>query len=114
MQIENVQVNEEATTQTESPLVNDVTEKTELEVTSTNVTFTFSGDCWVNISDATGERIAWGVKKLGYVMKISGQAPFNVTLGRPELVAIDFSDEIIDMSQFNAGNIAKFTLPVSN
>jgi cytoskeleton protein RodZ len=114
MQIENVQVNEETATQTESPLVNDDTEKTELEVTSTNVTFTFSGDCWVNISDATGERIAWGVKKLGYVMKISGQAPFNVTLGRPELVAIDFSDEIIDMSQFNAGNIAKFTLPVSN
>ena len=43
MQIENVQVNEEAAMQTESPLVNDVTEKTELEVTSTNVTFTFSG-----------------------------------------------------------------------
>jgi len=79
-----------------------------------NVTFTFSGDCWVNISDATGERIAWGVKKLGYVMKISGQAPFNVTLGRPELVAINFADENIDMSQFSAGNIAKFTLPIAN
>ena len=47
-------------------------------------------------------------------MKISGQAPFNVTLGRPELVAINFADENIDMSQFNAGNIAKFTLPVTN
>lgn len=113
-QVEDVQANEKAVTQTESLLVNEVTETTESEVTLTNVTFTFSGDCWVNISDATGERIAWGVKKLGYVMKISGQAPFNVTLGRPELVAIDFSDEIIDMSQFNAGNIAKFTLPVSN
>ncbi len=107
-QIENVQVNEEARAQIDNISVN------EPEVTLTNVTFTFSGDCWVNISDATGERIAWGVKKLGYVMKISGQAPFNVTLGRPELVAINFSDEIIDMSQFNAGNIAKFTLPVSN
>ena len=114
MPIENMQVNEEAATQTETPLVSEITETIESEVTLTNVTFTFSGDCWVNISDATGERIAWGVKKLGYVMKISGQAPFNVTLGRPELVAIDFSDEIIDMSQFNAGNIAKFTLPVSN
>jgi len=114
MPIENVQVNEETAQQTESSLVSEVTETIESEVTLTNVTFTFSGDCWVNISDATGERIAWGVKKLGYVMKISGQAPFNVTLGRPELVAIDFSDEIIDMSQFNAGNIAKFTLPVSN
>ncbi|MFT5295102.1 MAG: cytoskeleton protein RodZ [Colwellia sp.] len=107
-QIENVQVNAESTTQIENIL------ESEPEVILTNVTFTFSGDCWVNISDATGERIAWGVKKLGYVMKISGQAPFNVTLGRPELVAINFSDEIIDMSQFNAGNIAKFTLPVSN
>ncbi|NQZ22153.1 MAG: DUF4115 domain-containing protein [Colwellia sp.] len=84
------------------------------EVTITNVTFTFSGDCWVNISDATGERIAWGVKKLGYIMKISGQAPFNVTLGRPELVAINFADRNIDMAQFNAGNIAKFTLPITN
>jgi cytoskeleton protein RodZ len=101
-------------TQVENLQVNEVTETTESEATLTNVTFTFSGDCWVNISDATGERIAWGVKKLGYVMKISGQAPFNVTLGRPELVAINISDEIIDMSQFNVGNIAKFTLPVSN
>jgi cytoskeleton protein RodZ len=100
--------------QVENLQVNEVTEITESEATLTNVTFTFSGDCWVNISDATGERIAWGVKKLGYVMKISGQAPFNVTLGRPELVAINISDEIIDMSQFNVGNIAKFTLPVSN
>jgi cytoskeleton protein RodZ len=112
--IEVVQANDDVAVQTESILVNEVTEIAKPEVTLANVTFTFSGDCWVNISDATGERIAWGVKKLGYVMKISGQAPFNVTLGRPELVAINFSDEIIDMSQFNAGNIAKFTLPVTN
>jgi cytoskeleton protein RodZ len=107
-QIENVQISAESTAQIENIL------ESEPEVILTNVTFTFSGDCWVNISDANGERIAWGVKKLGYVMKISGQAPFNVTLGRPELVAINFSDEIIDMSQFNVGNIAKFTLPVTN
>lgn len=89
-------------------------ETSESEVALTNVVFTFSGDCWVNISDATGERIAWGVKKLGYVMKISGQAPFNVTLGKPELVTINFADDNIDMTQFNAGNIAKFTLPIAN
>jgi cytoskeleton protein RodZ len=98
-------------TETESTPSDEVVQP---EVILTNVTFTFSGDCWVNISDATGERIAWGVKKLGYVMKISGQAPFNVTLGKPELVAINFADENIDMTQFNAGNIAKFTLPITN
>lgn len=77
-----------------------------------NVVFTFSGDCWVNIYDATGERIAWGVKKSGYVMQISGQAPFSITLGKPELVQIDYNDVPVDMTAFNAGNIAKFSLPM--
>lgn len=75
-------------------------------------TFVFSGDCWVNIYDATGERIAWGIKKSGYVMNISGQAPFTITLGKPELVSIEFENETIDMSQFSRGNIAKFNLPL--
>lgn len=77
------------------------------------VVFTFSGDCWVNIFDSTGERIAWGVKKSGYEMTISGKAPFKVTLGRPELASIVFNDQVVDMSSFNAGNIAKFTLPLT-
>lgn len=75
--------------------------------------FTFSGDCWVNIYDATGERIAWGVKKSGYVMNITGKAPLKITLGKPELAAIVFNGQLIDMSTFNVGNIAKFTLPLS-
>lgn len=78
----------------------------------TKATFTFSGDCWVNIVDASGERIAWGIKKAGYKMPLSGVAPFTVTLGQPELVSIVFDDEEIDMTQFNHGNIAKFSLPV--
>jgi cytoskeleton protein RodZ len=76
------------------------------------VVFTFSGDCWVNIYDASGERLAWGVKKSGYVMTISGQAPFSVTLGKPELVTIDYNDVRVDTSTFSVGNIAKFALPI--
>ncbi|QBG35698.1 RodZ domain-containing protein [Litorilituus sediminis] len=75
--------------------------------------FTFSGDCWVNIYDATGERVAWGVKKTGYVMTITGQAPFKVTLGKPELAKIVFNEQLVDTSTFNKGNIAKFTLPLT-
>jgi len=74
--------------------------------------FTFSGDCWVNIFDATGERIAWGVKKSGYVMTVTGKTPLKVTLGKPELATINLNDKPVDMSSFNAGNIAKFTLPL--
>lgn len=76
--------------------------------------FTFAGDCWVNIYDASGERLAWGIKKADYVMTVSGLAPFNVTLGKPELVEIKFAGQAQDMSQFGPGNIAKFTLPFSS
>jgi cytoskeleton protein RodZ len=75
--------------------------------------FTFKGDCWVNIYDAKNKRIAWGVKKAGYVMTVEGQAPFLVTVGKPELTSIVFNDKAIDMSGYNNGNIAKFELPIA-
>jgi len=77
------------------------------------VIFTFAEDCWVNLYDGTGERIAWGIKKAGYVMTVSGQSPWNVTLGKPELVSINYDGKDVDMSQFNVGNIAKFSLPLT-
>lgn len=89
-----------------------VNTKTEQVPDISTVVFTFSGDCWVNIYDATGERVAWGVKKLGYVMTVTGKAPLKVTLGKPELATIVFNGKQVDMSSFNVGNIAKFTLPL--
>ncbi len=82
-------------------------------LTSATAIFTFSGDCWVSIYDASGERIAYGVKKTGYVMTVTGKPPFKVDIGRPALTSIEFNGETIDMSKFDKDNIAKFTLPVS-
>ncbi len=117
-QTTNADILEQANSTTQESLVDipsadspdDVIENTP---TLVDLVFTFSGDCWVNIYDASGERVAWGVKKSGYVMNVSGQAPFTVTLGKPELVAIEYNDTSVDMSGFNAGNIAKFSLPLS-
>ncbi|MDX2369953.1 MAG: DUF4115 domain-containing protein [Colwellia sp.] len=86
--------------------------ETELVPDISTAVFTFSGDCWVNIYDATGERIAWGVKKSGYVMTVTGKVPLKITLGKPELAAIAFNGKQVDMSSFNVGNITKFTLPL--
>lgn len=96
--------------QEESSSAASTIEKAEL----TQVVFTFSGDCWVNIYDALGERIAWGIKKTGYVMTIDAQAPLKITIGKPELVKIDFGGESIDMSVYPEGHIAKLTLPLSS
>ncbi len=80
--------------------------------TEAELVFQFSADCWVNIVDATGEAIAYGVKVAGRTMPVSGVPPFEVTLGAPEAVQINFDGEAVDMSQFPKGRSAKFTLPL--
>jgi len=76
--------------------------------------FTFSGDCWVKIYDATGERVAWGVKKSGYVMTITAKQPFKVTVGKPKLVSIILNGQQVDMSSIDINDIASFTLPIDS
>lgn len=81
-----------------------------LEPLSTLV-FSFNGDCWVNIFDANGERLAWGIKKSEYVMTLQGKAPFTITLGKPELVTIEYNQQPVDLSNYQSGQIAKFSWP---
>lgn len=97
-----------------------VTEPVEVEVAPTIETaapveliFEFAGDCWMNLADATGENIAYGVKVKGRVMPVTGIPPFEVTLGAPEVVNIRYAGEPLDMSFLPAGRIAKFELPLS-
>lgn len=74
--------------------------------------FEFTDDCWMSLTDATGEKIAYGVKVAGRVMTISGVPPFNIILGAPGAVKINYSGEDVDMSKFNAGHTADFSLPL--
>ncbi|MFT6988054.1 MAG: cytoskeleton protein RodZ [Paraglaciecola sp.] len=95
-------------------VVADVLDTTVIETAAAvDLIFEFSGDCWMNLSDATGENIAFGVKVKGRVMPVSGIPPFVVTLGAPEVVQIRYAGEPLDMSFLPSGRIAKFDLPLS-
>jgi cytoskeleton protein RodZ len=92
----------------------DATETASIETAApVKLIFEFSGDCWMNLADATGENIAYGVKVKGRVMPVTGIPPFVVTLGAPEVVKIRYAGESIDMSFLPSGRIAKFDLPLS-
>jgi cytoskeleton protein RodZ len=99
------------------PLEAEISDASDITITETTspveLIFEFSGDCWINLSDATGENIAYGVKVKGYVMTQSGIPPFVVTLGAPEAVKIRYAGEPLDMSFLPTGRIAKFDLPLS-
>jgi cytoskeleton protein RodZ len=92
----------------------EATETTAIETAApVKLIFEFSGDCWLNLTDATGEKIAYGVKVKGRVMPVTGIPPFVVTLGAPEVVKIRYAGESIDMSFLPSGRIANFNLPLS-
>lgn len=83
------------------------------EIIVSKIIMSFSGDSWVEIFDATSERVAFGVKKSGYVMTVNGVAPFSVVLGKHQLVEIELDGEKVDTSSFPTNRLAKFQLPLS-
>lgn len=73
----------------------------------------FSDNCWVDVVDALGNRVAYGTKQAGYIMQLTGKAPFVVTLGNPSVVSISLNQQAVDMSSYPGGRVAKFSIPES-
>ncbi|MBB1282214.1 MULTISPECIES: RodZ domain-containing protein [unclassified Pseudoalteromonas] len=83
------------------------------ENASSTIVMNFNGESWVEIYDGEGEKIAFGVKKAGYIMTVSGTPPFSVVLGKHDAVDITLNGEPVDVSAFPKNRLAKFTLPLA-
>lgn len=73
----------------------------------------FNDESWVEIHDANDEKVAFGVKKAGYEMTLTGVAPFSVVLGKHHVVNITLNGEPVDISAFPRNRLAKFKLPLA-
>lgn len=80
---------------------------------TSTIDMAFNDESWVEIHDGEGERIAFGVKKAGYKMTVSGVAPFSVVLGKHDVVSISLNGEPVDISAFPKNRLAKFKLPLA-
>ncbi|MGM0481832.1 MAG: RodZ domain-containing protein [Pseudomonadota bacterium] len=79
-----------------------------------DLVFQFSEECWVKIDDVEGETQAVGVKDAGYTMSVPGEAPFSVTICRPEAVKITYQGSELDLSNLRRARVARFTIPLTN
>lgn len=52
------------------------------------VLLTYTGDCWTEISDASGRRLFFDLGTDGRTVELSGEAPFNVLFGNANNVSI--------------------------
>tara|TARA_R110001583_G_scaffold10698_9_gene49252 strand:+ start:45566 stop:46675 length:1110 start_codon:yes stop_codon:yes gene_type:complete len=77
-----------------------------------SLSLVFNGECWTEVFDATGERIAFGLYSKGQVLSLSGLAPFKLKLGDPSAVEIEYQDKIIN-GEFTPGRSAQFSVPLS-
>ncbi|WP_024610646.1 RodZ domain-containing protein [Pseudoalteromonas sp. TB64] len=89
-----------------------LTENTD-SATDSTIEMSFNDESWVEIYDAEGEKVAFGVKKAGYVMTVTGKPPFSVVLGKHSVVSITLDGEAVDVSTFPKNRLAKFTLPLA-
>lgn len=71
---------------------------------------TFSANCWTEIFDATGKRLAFDLYKAGALLTVKGVAPFQLKLGDPSGVKIQYKDKVLDR-EFIAGRSARFSIP---
>jgi len=87
-------------------------EKEKVAANIESLSLSFSAECWTEVFDATGKRVAYGLYKAGRVLKLQGVAPFQLKLGDPSVVAIEYKNQAID-GGFTPGRTARFNVPLS-
>lgn len=75
------------------------------------VLLTYSGDCWTEISDASGRRLFFDLGTDGRTVELSGEAPFNALFGNADNVTIrvNGSDRAIGATE-RRGRTARLTI----
>jgi len=76
----------------------------------TQLALSFSDDCWVDISDATGKRLAYGSRRSGDQLSLAGVAPIKVLLGNAAVVSLTLNGQAYDLSRYPQGRVARLTL----
>lgn len=78
----------------------------------TSLEFTFNGDCWYEVVDATGKILAQRTKAAGQTSEVEGVAPFKVTMGDTRVVEMKVAGEAYDLSRFHKKKAARFTVGI--
>jgi cytoskeleton protein RodZ len=71
----------------------------------------FSGDCWTEISDASGRRLFFDMGRDGRSVEVSGKAPFAVLFGNVDNVDVRVNGNDFPISTTNpGGRTARLTI----
>lgn len=82
------------------------------EVTEGRLQMSFTDDCWVQVTDANGNRLASALRRSGDELDVTGEAPLTVVIGAVSAVeSIRFQGEALNVSNLRVvNNRSEFTL----
>lgn len=70
----------------------------------------FTDECWVEVNDATGERIIAQVAQSGDNLRLSGQAPFDLMLGNARAVDVALNGEPVPVNPASGRRTLRLTV----
>ena len=71
----------------------------------------FLGPSWVEVTDARGERLMYGLVQEEGEHRLEGEAPFSVVVGDVTQVSVFFEGEEIDLGSEDPGSVARLEVP---
>ncbi|WP_437216086.1 cytoskeleton protein RodZ [Pectobacterium sp. LFLA-215] len=72
---------------------------------------TFTADCWLEVTDASGKKLFSGMQRNGGTLNLDGQSPYKLKIGAPAAVQIQFQGKPVDLSRFvRSSQVARLTL----
>lgn len=71
--------------------------------------FRFSGESWMEVRDASGERLLFGLED-GGTREVEGVPPFEIVIGDTENVALEREGESVSLADYARDRVARFTL----
>ena len=70
----------------------------------------FTHDSWVEVYDAAGERVFFGMARAGRELDLTGNLPLKVLLGYARDIRVEYNGGLLDYAPFVNRGIARFTI----
>jgi cytoskeleton protein RodZ len=74
------------------------------------IVITTREDAWIDVRDAIGARLFYDLARSGREVRLSGIAPYALTIGNAPAVSVEFRGRTIALEPYSEGGIARFEL----
>lgn len=88
----------------------DVESVTSAEPHQNILKMSFSGDCWVEVTDTAMNTLLSQVMRAEQSIELKSELPMKILLGKATVADVSYNNQPVDLQPFTQGNVAKLTL----